>query len=202
LSERRVGALLFAGGKSKGDLAETAGTDIKALADINGRPMISYVWQALQDAETIGPIALVSEAPVRDALGADEELWRPSGPDVVENIITGAEALSEHADLMLVTTCDIPLVTGPIYDRFVRACVDADVELCYAFLGKKSCTGPYADVQKTWVRLREGYFAGGNVAFATGDVLVERQDRLREAFALADDQAARGYGPRDPACRC
>lgn len=180
----RVGAVVLAGGRASAGLAALGGNEIKALADIHGRPMIHYVWEALGQAGTVTDVMLVSDEPVRLALGVPQEAWRPCGSDPVDNIVTGAEALPEAVDQVLIVSCDTPLVRPDGLDWFVRASLDSGAALCYSVLDQRTCVGPFAGVRKTWVRVREGTMAGGNLALVSRPFLVNQQARIRQAFEL------------------
>lgn len=180
----QVGAVLLAGGRASADLAAAGGSKAKALADIHGWPMVRYVWEALAGANTIAHRMLVSDESVRQALGIPEGEWRPCSGDPVDNIITGAEALPGTVSHVLIVSCDTPLVRPTHLDWFVGASLDLGVSLCYSVLDQRTCTGPFAGVRKTWVRVREGTLAGGNLALVSRPFLVSQQDRVRQAFEL------------------
>jgi len=179
-----VGAVLLAGGRASAGLAAAGGSENKALADIHGWPMVRYVWEALARAETVAHRVLVSDERVRQALGVREGEWCPCSGGPVDNIVSGAEALPDTVTHVLIVSCDTPLVRPADLDGFVGASLDLGVSLCYSVLDQRTCTGAFAGVRKTWVRVREGTLAGGNLALVSRPFLVDHQDRVRQAFEL------------------
>jgi GTP:adenosylcobinamide-phosphate guanylyltransferase len=176
--------LLLAGGSADEALAAEAGTELRALAPVAGRPIASYVIEAARSSELITKIIVVTEPEAAEQLGLKDGEWIPSAESLMDNAIGGAKAFSDDIDAVLLCPCDVPLATGPMLDRFIRTCLDLGAPLCYAVLAQEACVGPLAGVRKTWVPMREGMMAGGNLALVSRAFVSENEASIRNAMEL------------------
>src|SRR5438105_487566 len=119
-----VPAVLLAGGKTTPEFAREAGTAERALADVNGRPMVRYVIEALKAAETVDRIILVAPPGFPEQPGVDRHVASAAG--LVGNIRAGLRECGD-AQFALFATADIPFLTGAAIDDHLRACAAADV---------------------------------------------------------------------------
>jgi len=184
LEQNRVGAVILAGGRAGEEMAAAAGTEHRALAPVLGRPIVQYVLDAVRASQTVCRAVTVTEPPVAAALGLAEGEWIPAGDGIVDNMILGVRALGDDIGHALICTADIPLVTAPMIDRFTGACLDLGVPVCYAIVARDAYVGQLADVRKTWVRMREGQFAGGNLSLISRQFVTENEALLRNAVEL------------------
>ena len=60
-SAATIPAVIMAGGKAKPDIVEATGISNRAMIPVNGRPMLSYVVDALQKARSIERITVVGD---------------------------------------------------------------------------------------------------------------------------------------------
>jgi GTP:adenosylcobinamide-phosphate guanylyltransferase len=118
--------------------------------------MVDYVVAALtghpriRQVRVVGPQAVV-QAGVEYVPPADH-LW--------DNLERGLDRLPEDAPV-LVATADIPLLTTPVVDRFLREAPDREV--VYPVIPRTAAEARFPGVRRTYFRLREGSFTGGNL---------------------------------------
>lgn len=155
----------------------------KALLDINGRMMIEYVLDAVRNSGdvkrvlVVGPVELLKErlkgyADVIDA-----------GGTVMENLVAGIKHLSSEGSI-LVLTSDIPLLTTEAVNDFIHRSKETKADFCYPVVDKKVSQSKYPEMERTYVRIKEGRFTGGNIFYIDPGVLKERMgiaQRLYEA---------------------
>src|SRR4051794_10962738 len=102
-----VDAVVLAGGRITGFFARAAGTRVKALVPVGGRPMLSHVVESLQATSGVGRVCVVGPESVRQAAGG--ALWTLEGATVLENIRLGLSALSPSPDAKVVLCgADVP----------------------------------------------------------------------------------------------
>lgn len=137
----------------------------KAFYKIKDKHMIEYVLEALRKSSIIGRIAVV---------GPKDKL-QPVIGDIVDNIIEGTDSIVSNILMaldyfpeekeILVVTSDIPMVTKEAIEDFIARCRMKNVDLCYSIVDKKVNDQKYPGVRRTYARLWEGQFTGGNVFY-------------------------------------
>lgn len=196
-----IDAILLAGAANEGPLKEASPVKSEAMIEIEGRPMIDYVIEALRESEFIGRIAVVAPSDVGGFLTRDSTEQRTefvaAGDNMLENILRGINYLSDERKVLIVTS-DIPLLSATAIDDFIRRCEaqSQPADLYYPIVAKHVNEGEYPGMQRTYVRLREGTFTGGNLALVTPKVLEQGRFVLEQAFALRKKpfQLARLFG--------
>lgn len=174
----RLDAVVLAAGGNHGRLRAVSGEPFEALIPIGGRPMIAYVVGAVATARrverilVVGPEAVVAAA--RAGAPAPERIRGiPAGSTLLGNVERGLEAASgSHA---LIVTGDVPLLEGHMLDDFVRRCEQSPEiqDVWYSVVERRLGERRYPGVRRTWVRLADGSFTGGNL-FLVGRDIVER----------------------------
>lgn len=135
----------------------------KALLKLKNKYMIEYIIDTLRSSSMIDKIAVV---------GPKEELSSILG-NRVDYIIEGTDSIVENALLalehfegdsqVLIATSDIPMLTVEALEDFIRKSLDAEADLCYSVVDKKVNDKKYPEVKRTYARLWEGQFTGGNI---------------------------------------
>lgn len=185
-----VDAIVLAGRPNTGLLQQCSPETSEALIDVNGRPMVQYVLDALIMARHVDKIALVG--PVQDLAGRisfGRAKLVEKGRTAVENVLRGVEELKSR-DKVLVCTSDIPLITGEVVDCFVEACAARDARLYYPVADKRSVEAAYPGAKRTFVRLKEGSFTGGNVFLVDPEVVLSKADLIEQMYAVRKDPFA------------
>jgi len=172
-----VDAVVLAGRENTGRLREASPEKWEANIDLAGKPMVTYVLDALKAVPMIGTIYLV---------GPEEALSRYAGPKVVlvepgdgllENVRKGLAATS--TECVLVCASDIPLVTPEIVDDLLKRSLESGADFCYPASSKDDCDRAFPGVKRTYVTLREGTFTGGNMFFV-------RKSSVERAWPMAE----------------
>ncbi len=162
---------MLAGQRNRGSLAAADPEAWEALLPIAGRPMLAYVVEAVMASgvvhavRVVGPTAAGRGMPVGDeacavhTIAPRDTLW--------ENLDLGLSAV-DRGQPALVVTGDIPLLTGDIVRAFVEAAAAADsaaggVDIVYPLIPRAVVERAYPEVHRTYFRLREGVFTGGNL---------------------------------------
>jgi GTP:adenosylcobinamide-phosphate guanylyltransferase len=177
-------AVVLAGGIDKGEIAAETGITHRALLDIGGRTIIHREVAALRGATQVGNIALVAPAPVQAAVTDDAVDFRVESTDsFVENIALGVDATAPGTDQVLVITGDLPFVTSAALNDFVQQSVASRADVAYSIVPRESAERQFPGGRRTYARLREGTFTGGNAVTLTRDVVRRQRDLIEHLYA-------------------
>jgi CTP:molybdopterin cytidylyltransferase MocA len=166
----KVNAVVLAGRRNDGALSGASPEEWEADIPIGERPMASYVTRALRQSDKVRDITIVGPQSLSEearAIGA--ELISP-GPDLLDNLKNGVKSHSPDLKTLIVTS-DVPLVTGEIVDRFLDACDVKDADFYYGIIPERRVKERYPGARRTWVRLRDGRFTGGNFMAITPGII-------------------------------
>ncbi|MCL2677699.1 MAG: nucleotidyltransferase family protein [Clostridiales bacterium] len=156
-------AIILAGGDAGKLGLEICPSNHRALTPLAGRPMIEYVVEALRASEKVTRLIIVGELAVLQPLYGEAEdiALLQGGGSIVENALLG---LKDVDGLAVIVTVDIPLVTGQIIDAFINQCEEAgDLDFYYPVLSRQLNEAAYPTAKRTYFRLAEGEFTGGNI---------------------------------------
>jgi GTP:adenosylcobinamide-phosphate guanylyltransferase len=149
-----VDVIVLAGGEE--------GTN-KAFYRIKDRYMVEHVVGTLRKSAVIDRIAVVGpKDELEPAISGIVDYVIEGTGSIVTNIILALECFPE-ADRILAVTSDIPMITKEAIEDFIERCMEKDVDLCYSIVDKKVNDQKYPEIRRTYARLWEGRFTGGNV---------------------------------------
>jgi GTP:adenosylcobinamide-phosphate guanylyltransferase len=160
----KVTAVVLAGSRPGRDaFAEQFGTDLKALIQIGGEPMVRRPVRALLDSKNIGKILVLSQSPERigAVVPADERIEvRSSEGSIAETMLRLIDDPSVSWP-MLVTTADHALLDAKTIDEFCAGAASADVAI--GVVEKSKLMGRFPEAKRTWQTFRGGAFTGANL---------------------------------------
>lgn len=163
----------------------------KAFLTLNGRKMIDYVLDCYLNMEEVTDIAVAGPPDgLRGLVGVTPI---PQREDMIENVQAGAALFPDG--WLLLSTSDIPLITPEAIRDFLGRCSEAD--LFYPLIEKYDCQRRYPEMERTWVRLAEGEFTGGNVILVRAASIAAAAPAAAMFFAARKSpiQLARIIGP-------
>ena len=208
-----VPALVLAGAPNRGPLAAVSDRPYEALIEIQGRPMIAYVLDALRVAPSVGAVGIVGPVPeLAAALElAGEQLIPPVG-GLLDNLVHGARVLQEAGgdregdgrgaprepagggDRLLVVTADIPLVTAAAFEDFLERCRARDaaagppgLDAFYPMVSRAASEARFPGQRRTYVHLKNGAYTGGNCVLLSPNLLLRQRELFDQAVALRKD---------------
>lgn len=172
------------GGDPGDPFAAAHGVAVKALLPVGGEPMALHVLRALRGSGRVARVAYVGPTlPDMDPL-IDERVTDHG--TLLSNLEAGVEQLSRaglaSGARVLVVTADIPLVT-PEQIADVLASAPPDAGLVYPVVRRSECERAYPGVKRTYARLREDTFTGGNLFLLDPGLIGQFLPRLREVLA-------------------
>lgn len=170
-----IAAVLLCGGRVPTSLAVYCRH--RALLRVNGQLLLSALLKTLQHTVQISECVVVAPADSLAELTELSALTAPAGEKLVETMQSGVQALSELPFThYLFITGDIPLVTAEGMTAFLDACLASEAALCYPIIPRVACEKRFPGARRTYVKIREGVFTGGNAILCS----VEHLPRVYE----------------------
>jgi GTP:adenosylcobinamide-phosphate guanylyltransferase len=138
----------------------------KAMLDIAGKPMIQWVIDALEGAETIDGIVIIG-LPAESEIVSSKEIARiPNQGGMVDNIRTGVNKVLElkpgvkHA---LLVSSDIPTISAEMVDWVVNTALESDHEAYYNVISREVMEKRFPGSKRSYTRLRGMEICGGDM---------------------------------------
>lgn len=180
-----MNAIILAGAPNKGQLRQVSPAQYEAEIEIAGRPMLDYVVLALERVQSIKKIVIVgSESMLSNSKSNTDQIqFVEPGPSAIDSLENGIGVLKE-SEPVLILTSDIPLITKEALEDFLNRCWGRTGDIYYSFVPKAVNDQKYPGVQRTYVRLKEGTFTGGNLALLSPEIIHEKFTTLKRAVAL------------------
>jgi len=177
----RIGAIILAGGGVPATLSQYC--TYRALLRLNGRYLLEYLLDALRGIPSIERISLVAPAETLADLDSLPCIKVAASDTLVDNMQRGADAL-EDATLThcLFITGDVPLVTAEGLSDFIRASIESTAALSYPIIPQAASERRFPGAKRTYVRLREGTFTGGNAFLTRAHLLDDKHAIIQELY--------------------
>lgn len=172
-----MNALILAGGviKRNDPLWSECNGNPKSFIIINGKPMIQWIINALNGAELVESIHIIG-IPESDKLLSEKKLfYYPEQGGILENLLFGAEMIMKNnsdSDYFLTVSADIPLINPEIVDIVIRNANLQDVDIFYNIVEKSNMLKTFPNVRRTYMRLNEGLFCGGDMHVVNARYLI------------------------------
>lgn len=169
----KMNAIILAGEK-KGE--HTNAIENKALLKICDKYMIDYVIDSLKKVSYIDKIAVVGDKDqLSPAIGSKADYIIQGANSIVDNIVLSLEQFDGDKEILLLT-CDIPMITPEALEHFINSAREKKADLCYSIVEKSLNDEKYPEVKRTYAKLKEGEFTGGNVFYFNPEI----KDRCRD----------------------
>lgn len=195
--------VMTAGGRPRpGDslYAMTQG-EYKALLDLNGKPLIQWVLDALNGSTKIGSIVIVGLPPNPTLKSAKPLTFLEDQGDLLSNIKTGGlELLRQNPATgpFLVVASDVPGATPAMLDWLVDKVQETEHDLYYFVVERRVMEKRYPGSKRTFLRLKDAEVCGGDIHAGRATVLREtnpiwerliesRKNPLKQAWLLGLD---------------
>lgn len=165
---RPVTAVVLAGGDSSDPLAAHFGVPSKSFAPVAGRPLAHWVLSALTESSTVGQIVWLGGLP--PGLDHTPAAVLPSGRLFSDSVALGLGAGMALApgSRLLICTGDLPWLTAAGIDDLVSR---SQAALNYPVIPREAALKEFPDQKRTFVRLKQGSFTGGNLALLDPEVV-------------------------------
>lgn len=159
----------------------------KAMLDVVGKPMIQWVLDALEGAETIDGIVIIG-LPAESEIVSTKVIARiPNQGGMVDNIRTGVNKVLEirpAAKHVLVVSSDIPTITAEMVDWVVNTAMETDLEAYYNVIPREVMEKRFPGSKRSYTRLRGMEVCGGDMNLIKTS-LVTQNDELWNKLVAA-----------------
>jgi len=161
-------AIITAGGQSlPGDsLYEITGVKKKALIPLSGRPMISWVAEALLDSGVVDNLVIVGLQASEVEINGPAVHFIEAADGLIDNILVGLNRLKQinpAAKKILLCSSDIPLITPEIVRGFVAECGSQTDDVYYAVVEEKTMEARFPSSRRTFIPFKGGRYSGGDL---------------------------------------
>ncbi len=179
----KLDAVVLAGGRVSEALGPNVGVAYQAQIPINSQPMVQYVVQALRAVPEIDRIVVVGPQELNQVLSSDRCEVVELGETMVENLLRGLDTL-QTTNKVLLATGDIPLLTPEAVVDFLTQARTIEKDIYYPIVSKEDNEASYPGVRRTYVRLKEGVFTGGNLILVNPQCVYKCQNQIARAVAM------------------
>jgi len=183
-------ALVLAGSRPGRDaLAESHGTDLKALIPVGGVAMVVRPVSALLAAPGITTVRVLAQQPKRIAavLPDDPRLGVEVSGATIASTLEAILADPETVFPLLVTTADHALLDAAMIADFCAAAAGAD--LAIGLVERSALDARLPQTKRTWIKFRGGAYSGANLfAFGSRDA-----DRAVALWRTVEQDRKKGW---------
>jgi molybdopterin-guanine dinucleotide biosynthesis protein A len=185
--EERIDAVVLAGGASdKADpLLEYAQAQKKALIKIAGKEMVRYVMEAIASSSRVGRIFIVGLSPEDGVEFTTPVEYVEAAGTMLDNIVVGIERVMEmdpDIERVIISSADIPLLTTEMVDYFIDTCLETEHDVYYTVVEKSTMEARFPGSRRSFVPLRGGSFAGGDINMAKVSAIQANLPLARQAL--------------------
>jgi len=189
-------AVILAGGQNSGELREIAPYDNEALIVIAGVPMILYVYKTLKQSAYIKRIVVSGPVDeIKNILPDDKDLFFvEDGENAIESFNNAVSLLQDMSitNSVLVMPTDIPFITREAVDDFINQSERLEGEFFYAITSQEVNEKKFPGVSRTYVKLKEGIFTGGNLFLIDSGIIDKTLDMAVQLVMRRKDPLAMG----------
>jgi GTP:adenosylcobinamide-phosphate guanylyltransferase len=170
-----VEAIVLAGGHAGDPLAQKFGVASKTLVPYRGRPLVEYTLEALVQAGLevilVGPPAPLNPTP---------RTYLPDHGGLIANLEAGIHAA--RGDKVLVATGDMPFLSVEAVRWVLKHAPQAG--FVYTIIARPVIEQRFPGMRRTYARIREGSFTGGNIVIIHKKLFYTALPILRRALEL------------------
>lgn len=170
-----VEAIVLAGGKADDPLAQKFGVVSKTLVPHRGRPLVEYTLEALVQA---GLEVILVGPPV--SLNPPPKVSLPDHGSLIANLEAGLQAAV--GEKVLVATGDMPFLSEEAVRWVLEHAPQAG--FVYTIIAKSTIEQRFPNMRRTYARIREGSFTGGNIVIIHKKLFYTALPILRRALEL------------------
>lgn len=174
--ENKLPAVVLAGGLADPETHAKYSVEYRAEIPIAGKKMVQHVIEALNKASRVGDICVVGNITCERV-----NQIIPAGDSIIGNLISGVKAFGNRG-AVLVTTADVPLLTGEAVDDFIERCVEHEADFYYPIISKELSEKRFPNMRRTYARIAEGTFTGGNIVVVQAQFILEHSDLIHQVM--------------------
>lgn len=161
-------AIILAGGTPQPDeplFPFTQGLP-KALVDICGKPMVQWVLDAVENAETIDQVVMVGLSPESNLKCTKIKDYADNQGSILLNIRAGVERvqkLNPQTRHVAIVSADIPSILPDQINWVVTTAMQSDMDVYYNVIERKVMEQRFPGSKRSYTRLKDIEVCGGDL---------------------------------------
>ena len=196
-------AIILAGGTPQPDeplYPYTKGLP-KAMVDICGKPMVQWVLDAVEQAETIEGVVVVGLSPQNNLKSTKIKSYADNQGSILLNIRKGVEKTQEfnpQTKHVATVSADIPAVLPEQINWVVKTAMQSDQDVYYNVIERKVMEQRFPGSKRSYTRLKDVEVCGGDLniirasAVTGGDalwdqIIAARKNVFKQAALIGYD---------------
>lgn len=175
-------AIVLAGGISSEQLRQYSRAEYEALIEVGGKPMVSFVVDALLKVAEIRKVMVVGPQSELSRYLVDTRIKVvENGNGIIENVLIALSNM-QPTEKVIIATADIPMLTPEAVSDFLDRCARIDADFYYPIVAKEENEKQYPGMRRTYVKLKEGTFTGGNIFLVNPQVVKNCVEAAKRIF--------------------
>jgi len=140
--------------------------DSKALIDIEGKPMIQWVLDALSESKKVDNVVVIGLT-AKSGLTCKKPLYYISNQGrMLANIVAGVNKvieLNKKSEYVLSVSSDIPALKGEMVDWLVDTCMQTRDDIYYGVCPKDVMETRFPTSHRTYTKLKDMQMCGADI---------------------------------------
>ena len=166
------------------ELTSVAGVPVKSKIPLLGKPMVLWVAEALLNSKYVDHLIVVGMKKENSPLPENYPVtYIPMGGSLSDKIIEASKYVVKNypeEKRVLICASDIPLLKPEMVDWFVEACGDHSADFYFSVIEKESTQEKFPGSGRSFQKMKDGYFAGGDLSMINPMVAIEKEDMVRK----------------------
>jgi len=164
-------AMIIAGGVPQpGEpLYENTQGKPKASLDVCGKPMVQWVIDALEQAETVDKIVLIGLTKEDGLVSTKIQEYIPNQGSMLANVQAGmakVKQINPAASHVLIASADIPAIRPEMVDWIVINAMKTNLDVYYSVIERSVMEARYPGSKRSYTRLKDMEVCGGDMNVA------------------------------------
>ena len=138
----------------------------KAMLDICGKPMIQWVLDALNGADSIDQVIVIGLPPDAAITCPKVVDFLPNQGSMLHNVRAGmkrSQEINPQSHHLLFASSDIPAITSEIANWVVTNAMQTDEDAYYTVITRQVMEARYPNSKRSYTRLKDIEVCGGDI---------------------------------------
>lgn len=156
----------------------------KSFIEFEGSPLIYRIVEALENSLYVESIILIVPDEVKSFLNgrfSKIKAFVSSGKDLITKIYEALDYVD--TDYVLIMPVDVPLISKDVIDGFILECLEKKGDAFYPIISKQVLEERFPGVKRTYGKLKEGTFTGGNIFLIKKSLFYLNRDFIEDIYA-------------------
>lgn len=171
-----ISAVILTGGRDlHNPLLAGSGVNSKVLLPVYGKPMLVWLYDTLAKSSYKPPIFLSTQDPEIEALEFSGPRKIVSNEDKAVGSFFRALHEVDTDRWVLLVSGDHVLLTPEMVDYFIRECLERDLVLGAAVVGRQTVNREYPNSKRTYFHAKGESYSGGNMYLVNKHLFIGNQ---------------------------